>query len=40
MMNISTDEIQQILIKSPSDLISLDNPNYQFVADQDYYFIV
>ena len=29
---ISTDEIQQILIKSASDLISLDNPNYQFVA--------
>ena len=29
---ISTDEIQQILIKSTSDLISLDNPNYQFVA--------
>ena len=29
---ISTDEIQQILIKSASDLISLDNPNYQYVA--------
>jgi len=29
---ISTDEIQKILIKSASDLISLDNPNYQFVA--------
>ena len=29
---ISTDEIQQILIKSASDLISLENPNYQFVA--------
>ena len=29
---ITTDEIQQILIKSASDLISLDNPNYQFVA--------
>jgi len=29
---ISTDEIQQILVKSASDLISLDNPNYQFVA--------
>ena len=29
---ISTDEIQQILIKSAADLISLDNPNYQFVA--------
>jgi len=29
---ISTDEIQEILVKSASDLISLDNPNYQFVA--------
>ena len=29
---ITTDEIQQILIKSASDLISLENPNYQFVA--------
>ena len=29
---ISTEEIQEILIKSASDLISLDNPNYQFVA--------
>ena len=29
---MSTDEIQQILIKSASDLISLDNPNYQYVA--------
>ncbi len=29
---ISTDEIQQILIKSAADLISLENPNYQFVA--------
>jgi len=29
---ISTGEIQEILIKSASDLISLDNPNYQFVA--------
>src|SRR5210317_1042841 len=29
---ISTDEIQQILIRSASDLISLENPNYQFVA--------
>ena len=29
---ITTDEIQEILIKSASDLISLDNPNYQFVA--------
>ena len=29
---ISTDDIQQILIKSAADLISLDNPNYQYVA--------
>ena len=29
---ITTDEIQQILIKSAADLISLDNPNYQYVA--------
>jgi len=29
---ISTDEIQQILIKSAADLISLDTPNYQYVA--------
>tara|TARA_B110000977_G_scaffold34333_1_gene45879 strand:+ start:1168 stop:3486 length:2319 start_codon:yes stop_codon:yes gene_type:complete len=29
---ISTDEIQQILIKSASDLITLENPNYQFAA--------
>ncbi|MAJ24716.1 MAG: ribonucleoside-diphosphate reductase subunit alpha [Rickettsiales bacterium] len=31
---ISTDEIQKILIKSASDLISLDNPNYQYVASR------
>ena len=29
---ITTDDIQKILIKSAADLISLDNPNYQFVA--------
>ena len=29
---ISTDDIQQILIKSANDLISLENPNYQYVA--------
>ena len=29
---ITTAEIQEILIKSASDLISVDNPNYQFVA--------
>ena len=29
---ITTDEIQEILIKSASDLISLEQPNYQFVA--------
>ena len=29
---IKTDDIQEILIKSANDLISLDAPNYQFVA--------
>ena len=29
---ITTDEIQEILIKSASDLIDLETPNYQFVA--------
>ena len=29
---ITTEEIQEILIKSASDLIDLENPNYQFVA--------
>ena len=29
---ITTEEIQEILIKSASDLIDLDHPNYQFVA--------
>ena len=29
---ISTSDIQEILIRSASDLIDLDNPNYQFVA--------
>jgi ribonucleoside-diphosphate reductase alpha chain len=29
---ITTAEIQEILIRSASDLINLDNPNYQFVA--------
>ena len=29
---ITTQEIQEILIRSASDLISLDHPNYQFVA--------
>ena len=29
---ITTDEIQDILIRSASDLIDLDHPNYQFVA--------
>ena len=29
---ITTKEIQKILIKSASDLISLESPNYQFVA--------
>ena len=30
--DITTDDIQQILIKSAADLISLDAPNYQYVA--------
>jgi len=29
---ITTEEIQEILIRSASDLISLENPNYQFVS--------
>ena len=29
---IKTSDIQEILIRSANDLISLDNPNYQFVA--------
>ena len=29
---ITTKEIQEVLIKSASDLISLDHPNYQYVA--------
>ncbi len=30
--NITTNDIQKILIKSAADLISLDKPNYQYVA--------
>ena len=37
---ITTAEIQQILIKSASDLITLDNPNYQFVAARLLLFAV
>ena len=29
---ISTEQIQEILIRSASDLIDLDHPNYQYVA--------
>ena len=29
---ITTAEVQEILIRSASDLIDLDHPNYQFVA--------
>jgi ribonucleoside-diphosphate reductase alpha chain len=29
---ITTEEIQEILVRSASDLITLDNPNYQYVA--------
>ena len=31
---ITTTDIQKILVKSASDLISLENPNYQFVASR------
>ena len=36
---ITTNDIQQILIKSASDLISLDSPIINMLP-QDYYFIV
>merc|ERR1712078_491531 len=29
---ITTNDIQEILVRSANDLISLENPNYQFVA--------
>ena len=37
---ITTDEIQEILIKSASDLIDLEHPNYQFVAARLLLFAV
>ena len=37
---ITTAEIQEILIKSASDLIDLENPNYQFVAARLLLFAV
>jgi len=37
---ITTGEIQEILIKSASDLIDLDHPNYQFVAARLLLFAV
>ena len=37
---MTTAEIQEILIKSASDLITLDNPNYQFVAARLLLFAV
>ena len=37
---ISTDQIQEILIRSASDLIDLDHPNYQFVAARLLLFAV
>jgi ribonucleoside-diphosphate reductase alpha chain len=37
---ITTQEIQEILIKSASDLIDLDHPNYQFVAARLLLFAV
>ena len=35
---ISTQEIQEILIKSASDLIDLEHPNFQFVAARSLLF--
>ena len=37
---ITTKDIQQILVKSASDLISLESPNYQFVASRLLLFTV
>ena len=37
---ITTEAIQEILIKSASDLIDLDHPNYQFVAARLLLFAV
>ena len=37
---ITTKEIQKILIKSASDLISLESPNYQFVASRLLLFAI
>ena len=37
---ITTAEIQEILIRSASDLITLDNPNYQYVASRLLLFSV
>ena len=37
---ITTEEIQEILIKSASDLIDLDHPNYQYVAARLLLFAV
>jgi len=37
---ITTNEIQEILIKSASDLISLDAPNYQYVAARLLLFFI
>jgi ribonucleoside-diphosphate reductase alpha chain len=37
---ISTQEIQEILIRSASDLINLDHPNYQYVAARLLLFAV
>ena len=40
MMVLQQTEIQEILIKSASDLIDLDHPNYQYVAARLYLFSV
>ena len=37
---ITTEEIQEILIKSASDLIDLEHPNYQYVAARLLFFSI
>ena len=37
---ITTKEIQKILVKSASDLISLESPNYQFVDERLLLFAI
>ena len=37
---ISTEEIQQILVKSAADLIDLNNPNYTYVASRLLFILI